>query len=732
MMIKEAKVSFADYMTALSTTKKGYSIVLARDIDEISINNFNVEWLRAWNANLDIQICLDFHAVVTYITDYYSKSETELVKMIQAVLDKSQVTDNRERMKIVSDVFQRSRQMGEAEAAYKLIPSMVLSNSNVTCQWVSICTPDERSSRYLKAQKQHIDAGIPLIELDGHEGLWYEQKDVWSKYLRRPDALSEICFAQFAKMYRGSYRKSDEEQETFAEDDNLEEVDADMENINDNSQNLKFHYIMTYRNNGIKGKKLLEEIALKNPYPGESYQMQKRRSPVALRFHKVKKDNDSERYIFGEVMLYCPLKRESDMSEARELYEEVCDGIRKIDIVKSQVMEHLEGIQEARYHLEQLENEIDFNDVAKDLDPQGQQENDCEDLEAEASDYEHLNPDDLLLQSETRSSSSLYKKIEIPGDGELREATRKLDCYQKEVLNVVLKYAKDIVKARNPHNKLPVPPLFMMHGGAGAGKSTVIRLTAQWFQRIVQQEGQDVDCPCVVIAAFCGTAASNVDGQTLHSSFGFSYDNKHNSLPDKSRDMRKAILKYLKLVIIDEVSMVKADMLMQLDLRLQEITEKIGVPFGGIGVLVFGDLMQLPPCLGRPVFSEPLNKDFQITHRINPRWRMFQSILLEKNHRQGNDRTYAELLNRLRIKEHTEADLDTLRGRVRPNGHSDIQGAGLYITAIRKTCDMMNEKYISKLKGLPLQLKAIHHHPTQVDYKPKIDPKNNGSPHAAS
>ena len=105
-------------------------------------------------------------------------------------------------------------------------------------------------------------------------------------------------------------------------------------------------------------------------------------------------------------------------------------------------------------------------------------------------------------------------------------------------------------------------------------------MTDQWFQRIVQQEGQDVECPCVVITSFCGTAASKVDGQTLHSSFGFSFDNKHNSLPDKSRDMRRATLKYLKLVIIDEVSMVKADMLMQLDLRLQEITEKIGVPFG--------------------------------------------------------------------------------------------------------------------------------------------------------
>ena len=178
MVLKKSKVSMDDYLTALKTTKSGYSVVLARDIDETMINNFNEEWLRAWNGNIDIQICLDFYAVVTYIADYYSKCETELVKMIQKVLNESGATDNKEKMKIVADVFQRSRQMGEAEAVYKLIPSMQLSNSNISCQWVSLGTAEERSTRYLKAEKNHIDAGIPLIELDGHEGLWYQQQDM--------------------------------------------------------------------------------------------------------------------------------------------------------------------------------------------------------------------------------------------------------------------------------------------------------------------------------------------------------------------------------------------------------------------------------------------------------------------------------------------------------------------------------------------------------------------------
>ena len=719
-LLKIAMVSMEDYMTALKTTKSGYGVVLARDVDETMINNFNEEWLRAWDGNIDIQICLDFHAVVTYITDYYSKCETELVRLIKKSLDESNATDNKERMKIVSNVFQRSRQMGEAEAVYKLIPNMQLTNSNVSCQWVSIGIAEERSSRYLKARTHHIDAGVPLVELDGHEGLWYHQQDMWSKYLRRPDEMKSICFAQFAKMYRGSNKKYNEEQ------DDVEDLhDLGVEENLCTIESQKFDYIMTYDKNGSKRIKLKDIILLKHPIPGETSVMQKRRYPVALRFHKIKQNNDSERYMFGEVMLYYPLQEELQMENARVLYEETFDGRRKVDIVKEQVMEYLEGVQEARYHLEMIENDLDFSEIEKLLDPQGIKDNEeCEDMEEEDSAFEHLNPDDLLSKTERPVSSGVYKKIEIPGDRELRRRTRDLDEHQRAVLDIVIKYSKDIVKARKSQNKLPIPPYLMMSGGAGAGKSTVIKLVAQWTQKILQQEGQDVDSPCVVTTAFCGTAAANVDGQTLHSSFGFNFGKEHRSLHDKSRDVRRSLLKYLKLVIIDEISMVDSVLLYKLDLRLQEITQK-SIPFGGIAELAFGDLMQLPPIMGRNVFEEPNSDEFLITHKINPRWKMFQSILLEKNHRQGRDKSYAELLNRLRVKEYTDEDLKNLRSRVRPSSHADLRDVGLFITALRKSADSINEKYIAKLKGTTLKLKAVHHHPVNSAYKPYINKKDN-------
>ena len=73
-----------NYEDALSYSfKKGYAVNIKRDVDEIFTNTYNPLWLQAWNANMDMQICLDFFAVITYITDYYMKDETGVVKDIK-------------------------------------------------------------------------------------------------------------------------------------------------------------------------------------------------------------------------------------------------------------------------------------------------------------------------------------------------------------------------------------------------------------------------------------------------------------------------------------------------------------------------------------------------------------------------------------------------------------------------------------------------------------------------
>ena len=75
-MLDVAGVTLAEYEHALSYTNGGYKIVQERDLTEIYINSYNIEWIRAWNGNMDMSVCLDYFAVITYISDYFSKDDT--------------------------------------------------------------------------------------------------------------------------------------------------------------------------------------------------------------------------------------------------------------------------------------------------------------------------------------------------------------------------------------------------------------------------------------------------------------------------------------------------------------------------------------------------------------------------------------------------------------------------------------------------------------------------------
>ena len=134
----------------------------------------------------------------------------------------------------------------------------------------------------------------------------------------------------------------------------------------------KFNFVMTHEKK--KRMKLPQYIELSNPFPGETKIMRKRRQPAVLRFNKINKDNNPKKYLMIELMLYRPLTQEIDMDQAESMYNEFYNDQRKVDLVKAQVMEHLEGVEEARYYVEQVKKETDLTDVANTLDPMLEQD----------------------------------------------------------------------------------------------------------------------------------------------------------------------------------------------------------------------------------------------------------------------------------------------------------------------------------------------------------------------
>ena len=149
-------------------------------------------------------------------------------------------------------------------------------------------------------------------------------------------------------------------------------------------------------------------------------------------------------------------------------------------------------------------------------------------------------------------------------------------------------------------------------GKAGTGKSTLL----QYFRQKTSKN--------VAVLAPTGVAAINIKGQTIHSFFGFKPDVTPESVGNiRSSKRKRKMYRELDAVIIDEVSMVRADLMDCVDIFLRLYGPDEGRPFGGIQMIFFGDLFQLPPVVGRG------EEDIFKTHYPTPYFfssRVFESL----------------------------------------------------------------------------------------------------------
>ena len=737
MMCKEIDVDYKDYISALSCCQVGYSVVLRRDLDEVYVNSFNREFIRAWDGNMDMQFVLDPFAVSTYVVDYVSKDDTAVARKMKEAIKNDKNLSLQQQMTKMGNFYVQFRQIGEAEAWYRLLPSLKLQNSNVDVMFVSTNLKNERSSRFRKATQKDIESGVECVELEGHEGLWFEINDMWSKYLRRPAILKHLCFAQFAKIYKSYSSKkakteddADLEERDGSSDILTELVDVMTDGNPEKEDDNIFHYAMTYLDNGTQGQKLPKFIELKNPKPGEVKMMTLRTRPIAIRFNQVRQRTEPERYMAKELMLYCPLTEELEDDKVQDLFLEEHDGKSKVAIVKAQVMPHLESVEEARHYVAEAVKELDLTHVGETLDAEALKDN-LEVLDEidehgveDHPDYEHCIPGDGEFQEDTgqvRDNGSVFKPVVMPPPEDLRKRLRRLDPYQRQVVDIAVTYCKDLVKSRKPGNKIPKPPLLMVHGGAGAGKSTVIEAIHLLANQILRQPGDNPDLPVCLKMAHTGCAAVNIGGYTLTSLLGFSYTCKLQSMNDKKRDRKRAECQHLKIVIVDEVSMVSKSQNELLSFRLGEITNKRHLPYGGLAVFFFGDLCQLKPIKGKWIFDTSMSQGDEMGgSELSPLWNLFDTLTLEVNHRQGDDKPYADMLNRIRTAQHTPEDLLPLYEKIRQPGHPDLEKADLWISGKKAPVCVRNKKALEQLPGQAVVLKATHACPTEKVFKPRI------------
>jgi hypothetical protein len=184
------------------------------------------------------------------------------MELINSVLKQDASESTKERMKVVANTFLTHRQIGEAEAVYRLLPNMVLKNSNVTCQWLSVGKRSEMSKRWKLATKKEVESRDGLVQIKDREGLWYQQQDMLSKFLRRPISIEQISPIQFGKMFTTSGVKLNEKDKNDLEEKEFKENDATIDETQDKTDDLdnseydinkkKFHFIITETDENVQ------------------------------------------------------------------------------------------------------------------------------------------------------------------------------------------------------------------------------------------------------------------------------------------------------------------------------------------------------------------------------------------------------------------------------------------------------------------------------------------------
>ena len=242
---------------------------------------------------------------------------------------------------------------------------------------------------------------------------------------------------------------------------------------------------------------------------------------------------------------------------------------------------------------------------------------------------------------------------------------RQLNTKQRQVVTFNRKWCKQaIISLRN--GQPPTPYRLFLSGPGGVEKSHVLSLihhdTVQLLRLSGHIQPEDVT---VLLTAPTGVAAFNIDGMTLHSALllGTSYSTDHPLTQERVSTLRTR-LSNLQLLIIDEMSMVGCNMLLQIHKRLQQLKgTSSDHTFGNVNILAVGDLYQLQPVAQPYVFAQVANVYARL-HRTGSLWMdEFRLFELDEIVRQKDDQAFAELLSRVRTATCNSEDITLLESR---------------------------------------------------------------------
>ena len=665
-----AKMDFEDYICCIRSSLKTPKIFLKRKTKEMRINPYNENILLAWKANLDIQIVLEPYGCASYIVGYISKSQRGMSAQLDAAAKEARRgnLDLKKQVRHIGNVFSNCVEVSAQEAVY-LDLQIPLTKCTRDIVFINTSIPEERI--FLLKSKAALDE-LPAESTD------IESENVIQRYSKRPRQLGKFCLADYVSKVDVIYPKGNK---LPVKVDDINDDDSFVSSSGDESGD-------SFDDNNVQSSDLL--FKAKN---GAKYR--KRKIPRIIRYVKYNKKKDPENYFREQLMLFVPWRNEQkDLIGCFDTYEAHYNSVQTSLISKRNEYEHhAEELELARQMMEAEER--DYDQIA----PNAEQENREAEEEGsgESEKFVCFNPSRVVEQRHYDIGIELQATCSVPPvetssillpENEYLQLLRSLNLRQREFFNHIVHW----IKCKDE------PVYAFLTGGAGVGKSVVIRALYQSLFRILNlKDGENPDDKRILLCAYMGFAAFNISGQTICSAFHKKmYQKGSNHLSADELNTFRIKYRHLKIIIIDEISMVGNMTLSFIDTRLQQLMGTKEV-FGGLSVIAVGDLYQLKP-VGDYLISLDLKKGASSLGR-NLWKELFTMYELVDIMRQKDDLAFAQLLNRLRLNEMTKEDKQKLQTRVVDRETGDYPKDALHLFAQNYYVDQHNDTILSQLPG---------------------------------
>jgi ATP-dependent DNA helicase PIF1 len=246
---------------------------------------------------------------------------------------------------------------------------------------------------------------------------------------------------------------------------------------------------------------------------------------------------------------------------------------------------------------------------------------------------------------------------------------------------------------------------FFITGKAGTGKSTLLQL----FRKTTNKK--------VVVLSPTGISALNVQGQTIHSFFQFPPKLMHEGEIFINKRLIR-LLSAVEAIIIDEVSMVRADVMDAIDYSLK-LHRKSVAPFGGVQMLFFGDLYQLPPVVStqeeREYFRTTYTTAYFFDAHVFQKHVPLRMIELTRVYRQS-ERNFIRLLDAIRTMQFDFDDLESINERYIPD--AEIEEPFLTLCSTNAAAQQINKERLDKLTTSSF----FYSGEVKGDFNPKLFP----------